>query len=179
MNLSVAAGGSVDAQNRHTVAAWLGARSVVGKVSWLVATIVAVVVTGVSVLEVRSFVSSIDDELSRSARQTAQAAANALGSDRGADPSDYRDILHGFAEVRPEVDTISVIERMPTGQFRVLASTSTEEHADVLALAARAIETQAQTNDRSDTAVSSAMPVAGRSSQAVVASVGLESVQQL
>jgi len=179
MNLSVAADGAVEAQNRHTVAAWLGARSVVGKVSWLVAIIVAVVVTGVSVLEVRSFVSSIDDELSRSARQTSQAAANALGSDRGADPSDYRDILHGFAEVRPEVDAISVIERTPTGQLRVLASTSTEEHADVIALAARAIETQAQTNDRTETAVSSAMPVVGRSSQAVVAAVGLESVQQL
>jgi len=87
--------------------------------------------------------------------------------------------LHGFAEVRPEVDAISVIEPTPTGQLRVLASTSTEEHADVIALAARAIETQAQTNDRTETAVSSAMPVVGRSSQAVVAAVGLESVQQL
>src|SRR5262244_456554 len=111
MNLSVAAGGSVDAQNRHTVAAWLGARSVVGKVSWLVAVIVAVVVTGVAALEVRSFVASIDDELTRSARQTCQAAANALGSMRAGDPSDFRDILHSLVEVRPEVDAISVIER--------------------------------------------------------------------
>src|SRR5215475_2888166 len=179
MNLSVAAGGSVDAQNRHTVAAWLGARSVVGKMSWLVAVIVAVVVTGVAVLEVRSFVSSIDDELSRSARQTSQAVANALASAGAVDPSDFRDILHSFEELKPEVDAISVIERLPTGQFRVLASTSTEEHADVIGLAARAIEMQAQASDKSETAVSSAMPVGGRLSEAVVTTVGLESVQQL
>jgi signal transduction histidine kinase len=178
MNLSVAAGGSVEAQNRHSVAAWLGARSVVGKVSWLVAVVVAVVVTGVAALEVRSFVSTIDDELTRSARQTAQAAANALGSARANDPSDFRDILHSFTEVKPEVDAISVIERLPAGQFHVLASTSTEEHADVITLAARAIEAQTETGDRTETAVSSAMPVPGRPSEAVVAEVGLESVQQ-
>ena len=179
MNLSVAADGAVEAQNRHTVAAWLGARSVVGKVSWLVAVIVAVVVTGVAVLEVRSFVSSIDDELSRSARQTSQAVANALASAGAVDPSDFRDILHSFEELKPEVDAISIIERLPTGQFRVLASTSTEEHADVIGLAARAIEMQAQASDKSETAVSSAMPVGGRLSEAVVTTVGLESVQQL
>src|SRR5215467_11445526 len=117
MNLSVAAGGSVDAQNRHTVAAWLGARSVVAKVSWLVAIIVAVVVTGVALLEVRSFVSSIDDELTRSARQTCQAAAIAVESLRPGDPSDLRDILHSLSEVRPEVDSISVIEITPAGQL--------------------------------------------------------------
>src|SRR5215470_1781242 len=110
LNPSVAASGAGGVQNRHTVAAWLGARSVVGKVSWLVAVIVAVVVTGVAVLEVRSFVSSIDDELSRSARQTSQAAANALGSVKVVDPSDFRDILYSFEEVKPEVDAISVIE---------------------------------------------------------------------
>jgi signal transduction histidine kinase len=161
------------------VATWLGARSVVGKVSWLVALIVAVVVTGVAVLEVRSFVSSIDDELTRSARQTCQAAAIALASARTVDASDFRDILHSLAEVRPEVDAIAVIERTPTGPFRVLASTSTEEHADVMMLAGRAVEMGTETSDRTETTVSFATPVAGRPSEAVVATVGLESLQQV
>src|SRR5215813_13798557 len=98
MNKPLVGNGAAGTQNRHTVAAWLGARSVVGKVSWLVAVIVAVIVTGVAVLEVRSFVSSIDDELSRSARQTSQAVANALASAGAVDPSDFRDILHSFEE---------------------------------------------------------------------------------
>src|SRR5262245_32001018 len=179
MNQSSAGPGAPGAQNRHTVAAWLGARSVVGKVSWLVASIVAVVVTGVAVLEVRSFVSSIDDELTASARQTCQAAAIALASAKTAHPSDFRNIRHSLAELRPQVDAISVIERTSTGQFRVLASTSTEEHADVIALAARAIGMGSETSDRTETTVSSAMPVAGRPSEAVVTTVGLESLQQL
>src|SRR5262245_29877309 len=120
MNKPLVGNGAAGTQNRHTVAAWLGARSVVGKVSWLVAVIVAVIVTAVAALEVRSFVSSIDDELTGSARQTCQAAAIALASAKPDDPSDVRDILHSLSEVRPEVDAISVIERMPTGHIRVL-----------------------------------------------------------
>jgi len=122
---------------------------------------------------------AFDEASAIAARQTCQAAAIALASSKASNPSDVRDILHTLAEARPEVDAISVLERTPAGQLHVIASTSTEEHADVLALAERAIEMRTQVGDRTETTVSSAMPISGRPSRAVVATVGLESVQQL
>ena len=61
----------------------------------------------------------------------------------------------------------------PDGTPRVLASTSTEERAELQQLALQAMRTNAVVNARTAAVVSHAAPVRGRRGQAVVVSVGL------
>ena len=67
------------------------------------------------------------------------------------DPLDIRDALHDLVAADPVIDAISVIEADQTGHLRVFTSTSTEERAEVLELAGRAMATKAPTSDRSNT----------------------------
>ena len=92
--------------------------------------------------------------------------------------SDIRDALHDLVEADPAIDAISVIEVDATGHLHVFTSTSTEERAEVLELAGRALATKAPTSDRSSTLFTSVLPVPRRVNYAVAVTVGLESLLQ-
>jgi two-component system NtrC family sensor kinase len=164
---------------RPTVAKWLRDTSLSTKLSSLIALIVAGVVTSVAYLEVRSFEQHIERDLMDSARLGAQSAADDVAQRAlPLDPEDIRDALHDFVAADPVLDAISVIEADTTGRLRVVTSTSTEERAEVVDLAGRAISTKAPTTDRTSTALTVALPVAHRANYAVVVTVGLESLLQ-
>jgi signal transduction histidine kinase len=164
---------------RPTVAKWLRDTSLGTKLSSFIALIVVGVVTSVAYLEVRSFEQHIERDLVDSARLGAQSAADDVAQRAlPLDPQDIRDTLHDLVAADPVLDAISVIEADSTGRLRVFTSTSTEERAEVVDLAGRAITADAPTTDRTSTAISVALPVAHRGNYAVVVTVGLESLIQ-
>jgi two-component system NtrC family sensor kinase len=166
-------------QVRPTVAKWLWGSSIGRRISLWVALIVTVVVAGVAYLQIRSFEGDIDRDLMNAARLGAQSAADNLSvRELPLDPFEIRDMLHDLVEAEPLIDAISVIEQERSGHFRVFASTSTEEHAEVVDLAGRAITTRAPANDRSTTTEIFALPVPRRGTLAVAVSVGVESLLQ-
>ena len=169
----------MDRQGRHTVAKWSLGSSLSGRLSLFVALIVAGVVTSAAYLEVRSFGRDIDRELVDAARFAAQGVAGNLAERaQPFDPPDVRDTLHDFVAADPVIDAISVIEVDAAGHLRVFTSTSTEERAEILDLARRAITTNAPTSDRNSTVVMFAAPVPRRLNYAVAVTVGLEGLLQ-
>jgi two-component system NtrC family sensor kinase len=94
------------------------------------------------------------------------------------DPLDIRDTLHDLVDADPVLDQISVVEATGTGELRVFTSTSTEERAEVVDLAGRALATQGPVTDRTSTVQTFALPVPHRASYAVAATVGLEGLIQ-
>ncbi len=165
---------------RPTVAKWFQGISLGARLSLFVALIVFGVVTSVAYLEVRSFEQHIDRDLVDAARLGAQSVAGTLAERaQPLDPLDIRDTLHDLVEADPVLDAISVIEADETGHLRVFTSTSTEERAEVLDLAGRAITTRAPTSDRNSTVVMFALPVPRRGNYAVAVTVGLESLLQV
>jgi signal transduction histidine kinase len=153
--------------------------SLSARLSLFVAVIVIGVVASVTVLENRAYERQIDADLENAARFAAQSAADTLG-DR-AEPLDaleIRDTLHDVTESDPLIDTLSVIAEDPAGAARVVASTASEERAEVADLALRAIESGVAARERTATVVMYAVPVAHRNRYAVAATVGLESVIQ-
>jgi len=162
---------------RHTVAKWLPGLSLSARLSLFVALIVIGVVASVTYLETRSFERDIDRELMDAARLSAQLAAQNLAArEQPLDPLDIRDMLHDLVEADPVLDVISVIETDDAGHARVFISTSTEERAEVMDVAARAIATKEPTSDRNSTVAMLAVPVPRRGQYAVVVTVGLESL---
>jgi signal transduction histidine kinase len=170
---------AMNAQIRPTVAAWLRDRSLGTRLSLFIALIVVAVVSSVAYLEVRSFEQHIEQDLMDSARLGAQSAADDVAQrSLPLDPQDIRDSLHDLVAADPVLDAISVIEVDQAGRLRVVTSTSTEERAEVVALAGRAITAQASTSDRGSTAITVALPVPRRRSYAVAVTVGLEGLLQ-
>jgi signal transduction histidine kinase len=166
-------------QIRPTVAKWLRDASLGTKLSSFIALIVVGVVTSVAYLEVRSFEQHIETDLMDSARLGAQSAAdNVAQRALPLDAQDIRDTLHDLVAADPVLDAISVIEADGISPPRVVTSTSTEERAEVVELAGRAIATRARITDRTSTAITVALPVPRRGSYAVVVTVGLESLLQ-
>lgn len=164
---------------RPTVAKWLRDTSLGTKLSSFIALIVIGVVTSVAYLEVSSFEQHIEADLMDSARLGAQSAADNVAQRAvPLDPMDIRDTLHDLVTADPVLDAISVIEADGIGRPHVVTSTSTEERAEVLALAGRAIATRTRITDRSSVAVTVAQPVARRGNYAVVVTVGLEGLLQ-
>src|SRR6185295_3704737 len=116
----------------------------------------------------------IERELIDAARLGAQSAADNLAArDQPLDRLDIRDVLHDLVVADPVIDVISVIEADAAGQLSVFTSTSTEERAEVLDVAGRAIATKSATTDRSEAVTITAVPVPRRENYAVVATVGL------
>jgi signal transduction histidine kinase len=164
---------------RLTVAKWLRDTSLATRLSLFIAFLVIAVVTSVAYLEVHSFEQHIESDLEDSARLGAQSAADALAQrSLPLDQQDIRDTLHDFVAADPLVDAITVIESDPTGHLSVFASTSTEERAEALDLARRAMLAKVPASERSDAAITVALPVARRENYAVVVTVGLESLMQ-
>jgi len=166
-------------QRRHGVAEWLAGISLAGRLSWLVALIVTTVVAGAAFVEEQSFARSVERDLMDTVESTARAVAADLAARPGPlDPSDIRDTLHDFAAADPVVHAISFVER-EDGQAQVLASTSTEERAETVELASRAIATNADTSEGFDTYVVFAVPIRDQSPDAVVVTVGTESLHRV
>ena len=136
---------------RPTVAKWLHDLVSSARLSLLVALIVIGVVASVTYLEMRSF-----ERAHRRRPGGCRAVGSAISRRHLAaraqplDPLDIRDTLHDLVEADPVLDAISVFETDETGHLRVLTSTSTEERAEVLDLAGRALATKAPASDRSD-----------------------------
>ena len=170
---------AVSRHARPTVANWFRDVSLAARLSLLVALIVFVVVTSVAFLEVRSFEAHIDSDLADAARLAAQSVATTLADQAlPIDPLDVRASLHDLVEADPELDAISVVEADELGHTSVFTSTSTEERAEVLDLAGRAITTKAPATDRTGTVIIFALPVPRRGAYAVAVTVGLESLLQ-
>jgi signal transduction histidine kinase len=166
------------AHTRHTVADWLAASSLSRRLSWLVVLIVTTVVTGVAYLEEQSFVRSVERDLINTTRSTAQAVAEDLAARQiPLDPLDIRDTLHDFAAADPVVNAISFVEADESGHIQVIASTSTEERSEAMELARRVIATSASAADRTETIATYVVPVPSRLQQAVIVTVGLDSLQ--
>jgi signal transduction histidine kinase len=162
------------------VAKWLQDRSLSTKLSSVIAIIVVGVVTSVAYLEVRSFEQHLAEDLMDSARLGAQSAVDSVGQRTlPFDPEDIRDTLHDLVAADPVLDAISIIEADGTGRPHVVTSTSTEERAEAVELAGRAITTQTRVTDRGSAAITVAQPVARRGSYAVVVTVGLESLLKM
>ena len=152
--------GAIGAHIRHTVAKWLPDMSLSARLSVFVALIVIGVVASVTWLETRSFERDIERELMDAARLGAQSAADNLAArDQPLDPLDIRDVLHDLTEADPVLDVLSVIETDTSGHLHVFTSTSTEERAEALDAAGRAIATGAPATDRDSTVTIFAMPV--------------------
>lgn len=162
---------------RLAVAAWLPRASLGTQLSFFIAVIVVAVVTSVAYLEVRSLEQHIGGELEDSARLGAKSLADDL-SQRPLpfDPEDIRDTLHDFVAADPVLDTISVVEIDAAGHGRVFTSTSTEERAEVVDLAGRAITTTQTLFTRTATAITVVRPVVHHEGYAVAVTVGLESL---
>jgi two-component system NtrC family sensor kinase len=164
---------------RHTVAKWSVASSISRRISLLVALIVIAVLTTVAYLQIRSFQEAVDRDLVNAARLGAQSVADDLAEREGAiDPLDVRDMLHDLLDAEPLIDAIAVIEVEDTGQRRVVASTSTEEPAEVVNLAGEAVQKRAAASLRTSGAFTFAMPVPKHERLAVAVSAGLESLLQ-
>jgi two-component system NtrC family sensor kinase len=166
------------AQKRHGVAEWLPV-TLSRRLSLFVAAIAVGVVASVTYLEVRAYDRRIDEDLESSARLAGQSAAESLGDPaEPLDALDIRDALHDLIEADPIIDALSVIARDSDGELRVLSSTSTEERAEVLGLAAQAVATGAPATGRSATVLMYVVPVPRRERTVVAVTVGLESLLQ-
>jgi two-component system NtrC family sensor kinase len=149
------------------------------RLSLFAAAIVVGVVASVTYLEMRSFEQHLTDDLADAGRLAAQSAANAVApSTERPDAADVRDALHDLLDSDPALDAISVVDLDASGRSVVLASTSTEERAEALDLARKAISNRAALTDRRRTVLLYALPVPRRPSSAVVVTVGLEGVLQ-
>jgi two-component system, NtrC family, sensor kinase len=125
-------------QSRPTVANLLVPLRV--RLALLVAVVVTFVVTSATYLELRTFESSIGNDLVESAKSTAQSVADDV--ELRADPVNERDevadTLREFLEAVPSIRVLSVVT-FDGDQAQVLASTSSAERAEAIAVARRAM----------------------------------------
>jgi signal transduction histidine kinase len=156
---------------------WFDRGSLSARVSLLVAVIVTVVVSAVAYLVVQRFDRDIEQTLENTARLAAGSAAESIADRDGLDVADLRASLHDLVDADPAIDAISIIENASV-EPRVVASTSTEERAEILDLARRAMAAQAPILHRGDTVVMLAQPVPKRPGLAIGVTVGLESLLQ-
>jgi signal transduction histidine kinase len=165
---------SVTRHLRPSVAKWLAGSSVSRRISLAVALIVAIVVTSVSYVEVRSFERTLDRDLVNAAQLGVQSINDNLAArQEPLDPLDIRDVLHDLVDADPFIDAIAVVEADEHGHVHVFTSTSTEDQAEVVELAGRAIQTKISESRRSTSELIVVSPVPRHGRYAVALSVGL------
>jgi signal transduction histidine kinase len=147
--------------------------------SLLVALIVTLVVSSVSLVVIRALERDIDLNLV----QTAQLACQSIVDDLTArsepfDPQDLRDGLHDLLEADPTLDALSILHRDGDDAFDVVASTSTEEHAETLDLSRLALLSGRAQERQTTTTVLVVRPVPRHPGYTAAATVGLESLLQ-
>jgi signal transduction histidine kinase len=105
-----------------------------------IALVVTIVVASATYLELRTFETSIGNDLVESAQSTAQAVADDL--ELRVDPANEReevaDTLREFLEAVPSIRVLSVVT-FAANEPRVLASTSSAERPEAIAVARRAM----------------------------------------
>ena len=168
-------------QSRPTVANWLVPLRV--RLALLVALVVTLVVTSATYLELRTFEASIGNDLVESAKSTAQSVADNL--ELRADPANERDevadTLREFLEAVPSIRVLSAIT-FDGDQAQVLASTSSAERPEAMAIARRAmVHNDAEFSDGSGLLRMVAVPVRhdDRVIGGVVATYSMASVEEL
>ena len=126
------------AQSRPTVANLLVPLRV--RLALLVALVVTLVVTSATYLELRTFETSIGNDLIESAKSTAQSVADdlELRTDPVNERDEVADTLREFLEAVPSIRVLSVVT-FDGDQAQVLASTSSAERAEAIAVARRAM----------------------------------------
>jgi signal transduction histidine kinase len=164
------------AHDRPAVAGWRSGLAMRVRLSLLVAVIVALVITALTYLQLRAVERTIEEELTDSARLTAQAIADDLGT-RGLNPIDLDDWLHEFIEANPAVRAITVVSA--DGVPSILASTSSQERAEAADLAREAIGASALRMMQTSALTTVAVPVPRPERRmAVVVTVSMAAVQQ-
>lgn len=125
-------------QTRPTVANLLVPLRV--RLALFVVLVVTLVVTASTYLELRLFQSSIRNDLVESAKSTAQSVADdvELRNDPIKDRDEVADTLREFMEAMPSIRVLSVVT-FDGDQPDVIASTSSAERADAIAVARRAM----------------------------------------
>lgn len=164
---------------RHTVAKWSSKLSLRARLLSIVGLVVAAIVGGLAFLEVRSFERAVEQDLTQTARLTAQAVADDLQSRRSAlDPGEIRDTLHDFAGADPAVRQITVMRAGPVGP-EIVATTSSEERSTVVTMAGRALERAATVEERDPSFLSVAVPFTLSGTPfCVVSTISMAGVQQ-
>jgi two-component system, NtrC family, sensor kinase len=125
-------------QSRPTVANLLVPLRV--RLALLVALVVTFVVASATYLELRTFESSIGNDLVESAKSTAQSVADdlELRADPASERDEVADTLREFLEAVPSIRVLSVVT-FDGEQAQVLASTSSAERPEAVAVARRAM----------------------------------------
>ena len=110
------------------------------RLALLVALVVTLVVTSATYLELRTFETSIGNDLIESAKSTAQSVADdlELRTDPVNERDEVADTLREFLEAVPSIRVLSVVT-FDGDQAQVLASTSSAERAEAIAVARRAM----------------------------------------
>lgn len=155
-------------------------RSLRARLPFLIALVVAGVLTTATYAELRSVVRSVEQNLEQTADRTALAVVDDIDA-RGVsfDAADVRDTLHELIEANAALRAISIVE-IADGGPELVASTSSEEREELLALATRAVSTNTLQRERQPQLTIVAAPlVRGGRRLAVVASVSMASITQI
>ena len=147
----------------------------------LVALVVAAVLTTATYAEVRSLGRIVEQELVQTAERTARAVVDDLliRGGRELDPIDVHDTLNELIEANAALNAISVLDVGPGGT-QIVASTSSEEREESLALGRQAVLRGSQQSERSGLRTVVAVPVVRNGHQlAVVAAVSMAGATQV
>jgi signal transduction histidine kinase len=140
---------------RHIVAKWRTGVSLRVRLAALVALGVAAVIALLSVLQLRLVESTVEKQLVDSARATAVAVAEGMGT---LDEADVPGWLHDFIAADPAVRSITLVE-VDTGEPSIFASTSSQERAEAIDLAKDATKAGELRVVQTDALVTAAMRV--------------------
>jgi two-component system, NtrC family, sensor kinase len=165
---------------RHSAAKLILPRSLRSRLPILTALVVAAVLTTATYAEVRSIGRVVELELVDNAQRTTRAVVDDLLA-RGPDfdPVDARDTLHELIEANAALRSISILEIEPSGTH-LLASTSSEEREESLALAQQAVLAGAEQIERRPLSTAVALPLLRNGRQlAVVTAVSRAGVDQV
>ena len=179
MSMDVANAG-VTGQDRHAVARLLRPLSLRTRLSLLVGFIVAVVVGAAAFVELRLFTTTMENELTNTARITARAVADDFELRVQADGDAVEaDALHQFLEVNPSVRAISVVAGDAQDASTVL-STSSDERRAAIDVARRAIATGDEVDSVSGAMRFVAVPFVGpKATMSVVVTVSTAAVDRV
>jgi signal transduction histidine kinase len=153
---------------RHSVAKWRGRLTLRTRLSLLVALVMALVITALTWLQLRAVEQTIEQELVNAARLTAETVRADLNVRPTLDGAELRDWLHESLGGNAGGQVITVISGDPS-DATVLASTSSQERAETVALAERALEAQRPQVARDDVVTTVAVPVGRREPSLAVA----------
>jgi signal transduction histidine kinase len=140
---------------RHSGAKWRAGLSLRARLAVLVGLGVAAVIALLSLLEVRLVERTVETQLVDSARSTALAVANGMGS---LDEADVPGWLHDFITADPAVRAITLVE-VDNGEPSIFASTSSQERAEAIDLATEASRAGQLRVVQTDALVTAAMRV--------------------